>query len=140
MQAGHYVEAPDVRAINEINHSNPAKAIELLQTAAPYEGRSWGLGVRSTRGNAYLKAGRGKEAAQEFQKILAIEPSLAIGLQTPVGALLSMAQLGLARAYALQGDKAKGRMAYQDFLALWKDADPNIPILHQAKEEYAKLR
>jgi serine/threonine protein kinase/tetratricopeptide (TPR) repeat protein len=134
------LEAPEVRAINEINHGNPAKAIELLQTATPYEGRSWGLGVRSTRGSAYLKAGRGKDATQEFQKILAMAPSLALGLRTPSGALLSTAHLGLARAYALQGDKAKSRMAYQDFLALWKDADPDIPILRQAKEEYAKLR
>jgi hypothetical protein len=54
--------------------------------------------------------------------------------------MLSTAQLGLARAYALQGDKAKSRIAYQDFFALWKDADPDIPILRQAKEEYAKLR
>jgi len=134
------LEAPEVRAINEINRGNPAKAIELLQTATPYEGRSWGLGVRSTRGNAFLKAGRGKEAAQEFQRVLAMAPSVAIGLRTASGALVSTAQLGLARAYALQGDKAKSRMAYQDFLALWKDADPDVPILKEAKAEYAKLK
>jgi tetratricopeptide (TPR) repeat protein/predicted Ser/Thr protein kinase len=134
------VEAPEVKAINELNRGNPAKAIELLQSATPYEGRSWGFGVRSTRGNAYLKAGRGKEAAQEFQKVLAVASSLAMGLYTATGALASTAQLGLARAYALQGDVAKSRMAYQDFLALWKDADPDIAILQQAKAEYAKLR
>jgi predicted Zn-dependent protease len=55
---------------------------------------------------------------------------------TPWGAL---ARLGLARAYALQGDKAKARAAYQDFLTIWKDADPDIPILKEAKAEYAKL-
>jgi serine/threonine protein kinase/tetratricopeptide (TPR) repeat protein len=135
-----FVEAPEVKAINEINRGNPAKAIELLQTATPYEGHLWGIGVRSTRGNAYLKAGRGKEAAHEFQKILAMAPSLAIGLRAPNGAVVSTAQLGLARAYALQGDRAKSRMAYQDFLALWKDADPEIPILQAAKAEYAKLK
>jgi tetratricopeptide (TPR) repeat protein len=134
------VEAPEVKAINEINLGNPAKAIELLQSATPYEGRSWEFGVRSTRGKAYLKAGRGKEAAQEFKKILAVAPSLVIGIRTPNIAEVSTAQLGLARAYALQGDKAKSRMAYQDFLALWKDADPDIPILQQAKAEYATLR
>jgi serine/threonine protein kinase/tetratricopeptide (TPR) repeat protein len=136
----HSVEAPDVEAINEINRGNPDKAIELLQSATPYEGRLWGYGVRSTRGNAYLKAGRGKEAAEEFQKILAMTPSLAPGFQTPIGAPASIAQFGLARAYALQGDKAKGRMAYQDFFALWKDADPDVPILKEAKAEYAKLK
>jgi len=65
--------------------------------------------------------------------------TLAFGFRTPIGALISMAQLGLARAYALQGDKARSRIAYQDFFALWKDADPDIPILQQAKVEYAKL-
>ena len=134
------VEAPEVRAINEINHGNPAKAIELLQSATPYEGRLWGVGVRCTRGNAYLRAGRGAEAAQEFQKILAVAPSLAIGIRTPNGALVSLAHLRLARAYALQGDKAKSRMAYQDFFALWKDADQDIPVLKEAKAEYAKLK
>jgi predicted Zn-dependent protease len=134
------VEAPEVRAINAMNRGNLAKAIELLQAATPYEGRLWGVGVRSTRGNAYLKAGRGKEAAQEFQKILATAPSLVVSIRIPNSALVSTAQLGLARAYALQGDKAKSRMAYQDFLALWKDADPDIPILKEAKAEYARLQ
>jgi len=134
------LEAPEIKAINEMNAGNPGRAIELLQTATPYEGRDWGLAVRSSRANAYLKAGHGKEAAEEFQKILAMAPSLALGLRTLSGALLSTAQLGLARAYALQGDKAKSRMAYQDFLALWKDADADIPLLKQAKAEYAKVQ
>jgi tetratricopeptide (TPR) repeat protein/predicted Ser/Thr protein kinase len=134
------VEAPEVEAINAMNRGNPAKAIELLQTATAYEGRLWGVGVRSTRGNAYLKAGRGKEAAQEFQKILATAPSLVVSIRIPNSALVSTAQLGLARAYALQGDKVKSRTAYQDFLALWKDADPDVPILKEAKAEYAKLK
>jgi serine/threonine protein kinase/tetratricopeptide (TPR) repeat protein len=134
------VEAPEVKAIDEISRGNPAEAVELLQTATPYEGYLWGFEVRSTRGNANLKAGRGKEAAQEFQKVLAMGPCLTIGPRTPSVALVSTAQLGLARAYALQGDKAKSRMAYQDFFVLWKDADPDIPVLKEAKAEYAKLK
>jgi ATP/maltotriose-dependent transcriptional regulator MalT len=84
-----------------------------------------------------LRAGNGDEAAQEFQKVLALR-NFVVG--DPNCHLVSLAQLGLARAYALQGDKAKSRMAYQDFFALWKDADPDTPVLKQAKAEYAKLR
>ena len=112
------------------------KAIEALQVAAPYE-----LGnadyVRLypvyVRGEAYLAAHQGGEAATEFQKIL---DHRGIVLNEPIGAL---AHLQLGRAYAMQGDTAKARAAYQDFLTLWKDADPDIPILKQAKAEYAKL-
>jgi len=86
------------------------------------------------RGQAYLGRHEGAEAAAEFQKVLD-HPGL-VG-NSPIGAL---AHLGLGRAYTLAGDKAKARAAYQDFLALWKDADPDIPILNQAKAEYAKLR
>ena len=86
------------------------------------------------RGEAYLAAHQGKEAAAEFQKIL---DHRGIVLNEPIGAL---AHLQLGRAYALQGDTAKARAAYQDFLGLWKDADPDIAILEQAKAEYAKLQ
>src|SRR5258706_7945234 len=86
------------------------------------------------RGEAYLAAHQGGEAAAEFQKIL---DHRGIVLNEPIGAL---ARLQIARAYAMQGDTAKARAAYQDFLTLWKDADPDIPILKQAKAEYAKLR
>jgi predicted Zn-dependent protease len=130
-----YVQAPEVRAINEINRGNPGKAIELLQVATPYDAIS--LGVRYTRGRAYLQVGSGDKAAEEFQKVLSLR-NFAVG--EPNCHLVSLAQLGLARAYALQGDKAKSRMAYQDFFALWKDADPDIPILHQARAEHAKLK
>ena len=86
------------------------------------------------RGEAYLAAHQGSEAAAEFQKIL---DHRGIVLNEPIGAL---AHLGLARAYVLQGDAMKARPAYQDFLTLWKDADPDIPILIAAKAEYAKLK
>jgi Tfp pilus assembly protein PilF len=86
------------------------------------------------RGLAYLKAGHGSEAAREFQKVLALRSF------APADPLMSVAHLGLARAYALQGDSQKSRTAYQDFFALWKDGDPNLPLLQQAKAEYAKLQ
>jgi tetratricopeptide (TPR) repeat protein len=86
------------------------------------------------RGQAYLAARNGAAAAGEFQKIL---DHRGIVLNLPLGAL---AHLQLGRAYALSGDTAKARSAYQDFLTLWKDADPDIPILKEAKAEYAKLQ
>ncbi len=86
------------------------------------------------RGLAYLAAHQGAEAAAEFQKIL---DHRGIVLSDPIGAL---AHLQLGRAYALSGDKTKAKSAYQDFLTLWKDADPDIPILKQAKAEYANLK
>jgi hypothetical protein len=79
-------------------------------------------------------SGQGSEAAREFQKIL---DHRGVVMFEPIGAL---AHLGMARAYALQGDTAKAHVAYQDFFALWKDADPDIPILITAKAEYAKLK
>jgi len=87
-----------------------------------------------TRGQGYLLLPRGGEAAAEFQKIVGHR---GIVLNEPIGAL---AHLGLARGYALQHDTAKARASYQDFLTIWKDADPDIPILKQAKAEYAKLQ
>ncbi len=86
------------------------------------------------RGRAYLALHKGSEAAAEFQKIV---DHPGVVLNSITGAL---AKLGLARAYALEGDPAKARVAYQDFFALWKDADPGVPILVAAKSEYAKLQ
>ena len=86
------------------------------------------------RGIAYLADHRGNEAAAEFQKILNYR---GIALNEPIGAL---ARLQLGRAYAMQGDTAEAKTAYQDFLTLWKDADPDIPIFIAAKAEYAKLK
>jgi outer membrane protein assembly factor BamD (BamD/ComL family) len=86
------------------------------------------------RSLAYLKAGRGNEAAAEFQKVLKLRAS------KPAEPLLSLAQLGLARAYAMQRDLPKARTAYQDFLALWRNADPDLPLLREAKAEYARVQ
>ena len=126
---------PTIKAAMELNANNSTQAVMFLEAAAPYE-----LGDVGTmypvyvRGEAYLAEHQGNEAAAEFQKIL---DHRGIVGNDPIGAL---AHLGLARAYALSGDTAKAKAAYQDFLALWKDADPDIPILIAAKSEYAKLQ
>src|SRR3984885_12560064 len=134
---------PVVRAFLALNHGDPAKAIEILQVAVPYElgqPRSTQTGFFGAlypiyaRGQAYLAAGQGAEAAREFQKILD-HPGIMVG--DPIGVL---AHLQLGRAYGMRGDTTKAKAAYQDFLTLWKDADPDIPVLKQAKAEYAKLQ
>jgi len=128
---------PMIHAAAALQSGSANKAIEALAPAAPYELGSIGVGSLYPvylRGDAYLAAHQGSAAAAEFQKIL---DHAWVVLNEPIGAL---AHLGLARAYAMQGDTAKGKSAYQDFLTLWKDADPNIPILKQAKAEYAKLQ
>jgi len=131
---------PTLRAKLALNKGDVSEAIRSLAPAAPYElGRSgnylWtALYPVYMRGEAYLAAHQGREAAAEFQKIL---DHRGIVLNSPLGAL---AHLQLGRAYAMQGDTAKAKAAYQDFLTLWKDADPDIPILKEAKVEYAKLQ
>ncbi len=133
---------PTLRAKLALAHSNPQEALEILRVAAPYELGLPAFGFYNwpnlypvyVRGEAYLAAHQGSEAAAEFQKIL---DHRGIVLNEPIGAL---AHLQLARAYTLQNDTAKARGAYQDFLTLWKDADPDIPVLKQAKAEYAKLQ
>ncbi len=134
---------PTVRAFLALNHGDPAKAIEILQVAVPYElgqPRSTQTGFFGAlypiyaRGQAYLAARQGADATREFQKIL---DHSGIMVGDPISVL---AHLQLGRAYAMQGDTARAKAAYQDFLALWKDADPDIPVLKQAKAEYAKLQ
>ena len=133
---------PTLRAKIALLHSNPQQAIDMVEVAAPYELGLPAYGFYNwpnlypvyVRGEAYLAAHQGNEAAAEFQKIL---DHRGIVLNEPIGAL---AHLQLGRAYAMQGDTAKSRAAYQDFLALWKDADPDIPIFKQAKAEYAKMQ
>jgi eukaryotic-like serine/threonine-protein kinase len=126
---------PSVRARVEITRGNPAKAIELLQATSPYE-FGWAANVvpNYIRGQAYLQAKQGKDAEAEFQKILQHRWLCAVSVRC------ALAHLQLARAYALEGDSAKSRASYQDFLALWKDADTDIPVLKEAKAEYAKLQ
>jgi eukaryotic-like serine/threonine-protein kinase len=132
---------PMIHAAVALQGGSATKVIEALAPTAPYE-----LGAPAQvltgftlypvylRGEAYVAAHQGSAAAAEFQKILG-HPGVV--LNEPIGAL---AHFSLARAYTLSGDNAKARAAYQDFFALWKDADPDIPILKEAKAEYAKLK
>ncbi len=132
---------PTIRAQIALVNQQPQQAIDMLQAAGPVE---LGQPVSTqgpyclypvyVRGEAYLAAGQGGAAAAEFQKLI---DHRGISWSCATGAL---ARLGLGRAYTLAGDKAKARAAYQDFLTLWKDAEPDIPILKQAKAEYAKLQ
>ncbi len=128
------VQLPAIHASNEISRGDSAKAVEMLQASVPYE---FGWEARVTpnylRGLAYLKMRQGKEAAEEFQKIL---DHRGLCSTLPV---CPLSHLQLGRARALSGDSAGARTAYQDFFALWKDADPDVPILKEAKAEYAKL-
>jgi eukaryotic-like serine/threonine-protein kinase len=133
-----YYWLPAIRSAIELDAGNPARAIELLQAAEQYE-----LGMPSPffgpmypiylRGLAYLKIGQGKEAAQQFEKTLSqrgVEQNFVIS---------ALSQLQLARALAMTGDRSSARIAYQKFLDIWKDADADVPILVQAKAEYAKM-
>jgi tetratricopeptide (TPR) repeat protein len=133
---------PVLQAMLALNCGKPSKALELLQAAAPYElgshrssfaGLFGNLYPSYVRGEAYLATHQGDEAAAEFRRILGHR---GIVISDPIGAL---AHLQLGRAYGLSGDKTKAKSAYQDFLTLWKDADPDIPILKQAQAEYANL-
>src|SRR5271154_85890 len=129
---------PTIRAELELTRNSPDKALDFLRTPAPYDlGAGAPIGSLYpvyVRGQAYLAAHQGAEAGAEFQKLLdhrGLVSNLLLG---------ALAHLGLGRAYALQGDTAHARAAYQDFFGIWKDADADIPILVAAKAEYAKLK
>lgn len=132
--------APTIRAAIAIHKGNSRAALELLQTVAPYELGSpppMGLGTLYPiylRGQAYLLARQGDAAAREFQKILG-HPNLVLNFP-----LYALARLQLGRAQEMLADPSQARHAYEDFFALWKDADSDIPILKKAKAEYARLR
>jgi hypothetical protein len=123
-----------------LERKDPNRAVELLMAASTIELSSATADLTIflcpvyIRGEAYLMLHDGNRAAAEFQKFI---DHRGVVMNFPWGAL---ARLGLARAYAMQGDTAKAKTAYQDFLTLWKDADPDIPILKEAKAEYAKLQ
>jgi eukaryotic-like serine/threonine-protein kinase len=122
---------PIIRSIIERERGNAAKAVDLLAPAAQYPQTT--IEVFYQRGEAYLAAGEHAKAAAEFEKLIGLRGFRWWEVFAP------LAQLGLARAYALQGDRENSRKAYDDFFTIWKDADPNIPILRQAKAEYKKL-
>jgi len=133
---------PSIRAAIQLNLGSPSRALELLEIAKPYElafprpqiGGGGLLYPVWLRGLALLRQNRGNEAAAEFRKILEHRSIITNSL---IGAI---AHVQLARSYFAQGDKSQARTTYQDFFALWKDADPDIPILKEAKAEYANLQ
>jgi len=128
------VDAPAVLAASQLRSRQSDAALHTLESIKPYEfGGHAGLLPNYLRATTYLQLREGQEAAAEFKAVLDHR-----GV-SPLSPVWVLSQLGLGRAYAMQGDTAKARAAYQDFLTLWKDADPDIPILKQAKAEFAKL-
>jgi serine/threonine protein kinase/tetratricopeptide (TPR) repeat protein len=134
---------PVLRALDALNRGDPMKALEITQAAAPYELAVPGIAFYSNaffgalypvyvRGLAYSRMGRHSEAAGEFQKIL---DHPGITLTDPIG---PMARLQLARVLSASGDRAKSAAAYKELLMLWKDADPDIPIVREARAESTK--
>ncbi|HLK68308.1 MAG TPA: protein kinase [Bryobacteraceae bacterium] len=134
------VQLPEIRAAIELQRGQPTKAVALLSASSPYE-RAYPEAVY-LRGLAYLRLGKGVESAAEFQKILDHKGASwgSTWLYPNWGLYYSISYLGLARASEMAGNTAKARIAFQDFFALWKDADQDTPIFQQAKPEYAKLQ
>jgi eukaryotic-like serine/threonine-protein kinase len=131
-QVMQLVTGPMIHAVIAMNHHDTEKAVELMTPGQRFAGGN--PEFMYTRASAILMAGQGAEAAQVFQRVISLKSAL------PQDFFVALSQLGLARAYAAQGDKTKARTAYQDFLALWKNADADLPLLKQAQTEYAKLR
>jgi len=132
------VFVPLAQAASDLQRNQPAEAVARLEIATPYElgsgpGTS-GYWVNYIRGEAFLASKQGAKAAAEYQRILDHR-----GID-PLDITYNLSHLGLGRAYALQGNTAAAKSAYQDFFAAWKDADPDLPVLKQAKAEYEKLR
>jgi hypothetical protein len=127
------IDIPTAKAAYEVHSGDAAKAIPLLKPVDHFEPSARSLLAIYLRGQAYLKSKSGPEAGTEFQKILG---NRGVVLRS---VLYPLSHLGLARAYALAGDKVKARHSYEEFFAIWKNADTDIPVLVEAKGEYAKL-
>ena len=129
---------PVAQALTDLQHNQPAQAVASLEAAAPYElgsdPGSAGYSINFLRGEAFLRLKEGAKAAAEYQKILDHRGT------APLDVSYNLSHLGLGRAQALQGNTAAAKSAYQDFFAAWKDADPDLPVLKQAKAEYEKLQ
>lgn len=129
------IQLPVIRATAALSRNQPDHALSLLQSAQQYQFSPVGpLHLVYALGLAHLAAKDGKSAAADFQAVIDHRGLFATDLEYP------LARLGLARADVMLNDKPAARVAYQDFLAMWKDADPNLPVLRQAKAEYAKLQ
>ncbi len=124
------LEGENTKALELVNEAAAKRRDDTLVHAA---GKTR-TGTIYLRGLAYLKAGRASEAAGEFQRVLGLN------YYAPGDVLMPFARLGLARAYVLEGDSAKAKSTYQDLLAFWKDADPDLPVVKQTQAEYAKLQ
>jgi serine/threonine protein kinase/tetratricopeptide (TPR) repeat protein len=131
------VWVPVAQAFTDLQHNQPDQAVAHLEAATPYElgsePGSAGYMINSIRGEAFLRSNQGAKAAAEYQKILDHRGINSLDVS------YNLSHLGLGRAYALQGNTASAKSAYQDFFAAWKDADPELPVLKQAKAEYEKL-
>jgi DNA-binding winged helix-turn-helix (wHTH) protein/tetratricopeptide (TPR) repeat protein len=134
------VGLPEIQAVIALNRDEPARSVELLASALPYE-RAYPDAIY-VRGMAYLRMHRGADAAAEFQKIVDHKGSNwgATWVHPNWGQYYALSYLGMARGFALAGDIPKARKAFQDFFELWKEADPDIPIFKQAKADYARLK
>jgi eukaryotic-like serine/threonine-protein kinase len=132
------VWVPETQALVALQHNQPDQAVAQLEIARPYEFGSGasgaGYSINFIRAEAFLRLKDGAKAAAEYQKILDHRGT------NPTDVSYNLSHLGLGRAYALLGDTAHAKAAYQDFFAAWKDADPEVPVLKQAKAEYAKLQ
>jgi hypothetical protein len=134
------VQLPEIQAVIALDRGQPEKSVELLASASPYE-RSY-IEAVYLRGLAYLQMHKGPEAAAEFQRIVDQKGASwgATWVHPNWGQYYSLSYLGMARGFALAGDNLKAKKAFENFFALWKDADPDIPVLKQAKAEDAKLQ
>ena len=129
----HGIDIPRARAAMSLNHNQPQQALRDVEPGAAYELSPFAVPVMAAHAEAFLRLHDGASAAAEYQKILDHR-----GVNT-TSVLYPLGYLGLGRAYA-QRDKLKAKLAYQDFFSVWKDADTDVPVLKQAKEEYAKLQ
>jgi DNA-binding winged helix-turn-helix (wHTH) protein/tetratricopeptide (TPR) repeat protein len=134
------VQLPEIQAMIALNRDRPARSVELLASASPYE-RAYPDAIY-VRGLAYLRMQRGAEAAGEFQKIVDHKGANwgATWVHPNWGQYYSLSYLGMARGFALAGDSVKAKNAFESFFELWEDADPDLPVLRRAKEEYARLK
>jgi tetratricopeptide (TPR) repeat protein len=131
--------APLIRGLIEIHRNNPAHAIQLLEAGRKYDAGGFGSWIVYVRGLAYLRLRDGVSAAAEFRRMLEHKSAITLG-PVPALYLIPLAELGLARALALSGDVPASRKAYEELLASWKDADPDLALLQKARDEYQKLK
>ena len=134
------VQLPEIQAMIALNRGQPEESMKLLASASPYE-RAYPDAIYA-RGLVYIRMHKGAEAAAEFQKIVDHKGANwgATWIHPNWGQYYSLSYLGMARGFALTGDSVKAKEAFENFFGLWKDADPDLPVLKRAKEEFAKFQ